>query len=161
MAILTNSGRVAIANAITSLPLHFAWGAGDGTWLTPPSESPAATALVAEIGRRTVTSWAYVVPNPSGPISVTTGTFSLSPGNAPTRHVWLKADFSFTDAPSAVIRELAVFSDTTLVSGLPGGQAYFAPSEVQDPGHLLYLENIVPIFRSPLTQENFEAVISF
>lgn len=161
MAILTKSGRVAIANAITSLPLHFAWGNGDGAWVSPPSESPNASALISEIGRRTATSWAYVVPDVAGAVVVSTGSFSLSPGNAPTSHIWVKANFAFTDAPSAVIREVAVFSDTVLDSGLPGGQAYFTPDQLTDPGILLYLENITPIFRSPSIQENFEAVISF
>jgi len=161
MAILTKSGRVAIANAITSLPLHFAWGTGDGAWLTPPSESPNASALINELGRRTVTSWAYVVPNVAGDIVTSTGTFSLSPGNAPTSNIWVKANFAFTDAQSAVIREVAVYSDTVVATGLPPGQAYFTPGQITDPGILLYLENITPIFRSPTIQENFEAVISF
>lgn len=161
MAILTKSGRVAIANAITSLPLHFAWGSGDGAWLTPPSESPNAASLIAEIGRRTATAWAYVVADAAGDIVTSTGSFSLSPGNAPTSNIWVKADFAFSDAQSSVIREVAVYSDTTVIAGLPPGQAYFTPSQIADPGILLYLENITPIFRSPTIQENFEAVISF
>lgn len=161
MAILTTSGRVAIANALSKLPLHFAWGLGDGAWMSPPSESPSASALLNEVGRRTATQWAYVVPDPAGTIVVTTGKFSLSPGNAPTNHLWVTANFDFTDAPSSEIREVAVFSDTEVVTGLPAGQKYFVPSEIADPGIMLYLENITPIFRSPAIQENFEAVITF
>lgn len=161
MAILTKSGRVAIANAIASLPLHFAWGSGDGAWLTPPGESPNATALIAEVGRRTATSWAYVVEDAEGEIVAPTGAFSLSPGNAPTSNIWVMANFAFSDAPSAVIREVAVFSDTEVIAGLPAGQAYFTPGQLTSPGILLYLENITPIFRSSAIQENFEAVISF
>ncbi len=161
MAILTTSGRVAIANALSKLPFHFAWGTGDGDWVTPPAESPSATALLAEVGRRTATQWAYVVPDPAGTIEVTTGKFSLSPGNAPTNHLWVTANFDFTDAPGDVIREVAVFSDSEMVGGLPVGQKYFLPADVADPGIMVYLENITPIFRSPAIQENFEAVITF
>ena len=161
MAILTKSGRAAIARALSSLPLHFAWGVGDGSWLTPPSESPNATGLISELGRRTATAWAYVVPDSGGDISVTTGRFSLSPGNAPTNHLWVKANFALTDAPSSVIREVAVFSGSAPISGLPPGQAYFPPSQIADQGILLCLNNVSPIFRSPSIQENFEAVISF
>lgn len=161
MAILTTSGRVAIANAITSLPLHFAWGTGNDSWVTPPAESSVATGLLAEIGRRTATQWAYVVPDVDGAIEVTTGKFSLSPGGAKTNHIWVVGNFDFNEASGSVIREVAVFSDTEIVSGLPGGQMYFTPSQIADPGLMLYLENITPIFRSPAIQENFEAVITF
>lgn len=162
MAILPNRGRVAIAHALKSLPLHFAWGTGDGAWTTViPPEDTNASALMAEIGRRTVTAADYVVPDPDGAIEVATGKFNLSPGGTPTKWLWVRANFDFGDASSSVVREVAVFSDTEIQSGLPSGQAYFTPSQVVDPGYLLYVEHITPIFRSPAIQENFEAVIAF
>lgn len=161
MAILTKSGRVAVANAVSKRPLHLAWGTGDGAWVTPPAEDTDAVALMAEVGRRTATQWAFVVPDAAGEIDVSTGKFSLSPGNAPTNHLFIETNFDFADAAGVAIRELAVFSDTTLVAGLPSGQRYFAPAEVDDPGIMLYTENITPIFRSPATQENFRVVITF
>lgn len=161
MAILTNSGRVAIANAISKLPVHMAWGLGDGAWVTPTPENPNATALQSEVGRRVATEILYVVPDPAGPIVVTQGSFSLSPGNAPTNNLFIRAEFAFSDAPSDVVREVAVFSDTVIDTGLPPGQEYFTPSEITDPGKLLYIEHITPIFRSPAIRENFEVVITF
>lgn len=162
MAILPNQGRVAIAYSIKSLPLHCAWGTGDGAWTSVvPPENPDATGLMAEIGRRTVTAIDYVVPDPAGAIIVSTGTFKLSPGGAPTKWVWIRTTFDFGDASSSVIREMAVFVDTKVQAGLPPGQAYFTPGQITDPGLLLYLENQTPIFRSPAIQENFEAVIAF
>lgn len=162
MAILPNRGRAAISNALKSLPLHFAWGTGDGAWTTAvPPEDTNASALMAEIGRRTAAAADYVVPDPAGSIEVSTGKFSLSPGGAPTKWLWIRANFDFADAPSSVVREVAVFSDTEIQAGLPIGQAYFSPSQVVNPGFLLYIEHITPIFRSPAIQENFEAVIAF
>jgi hypothetical protein len=161
MAILTQSGRTAIANALSKRPLHVAWGTGDGVWLTPPSESVSATSLMAEIGRREITQWAFIVPDVAGAINIRNSKYSLSPGGAPTRYLYVEANFDFSDASGSVVREVAVFSDAVLVSGLPSGQKYFAPSEVAAPGIMLYLENIDPIFRSPAIQENFRTVIIF
>ena len=161
MAILTKSGRVAIASAISKLPLHFAWGTGDGVWIDPPAEDVDASSLMAEVGRRAATQWLFVVPDVDGDIVVSTGSFSASPGNAPTSHLFIEANFAFTDASGAAIREVAVFSDTDVIAGLPSGQKYFTPAEVEDPGIMIYVENITPIFRSPAIQENFRTVITF
>lgn len=159
MPILTQSGRVAIAESLAARPLHLAWGTGDGAWTTPPAESAAATALQAEIGRRTIVDVGYAVPDEEGTIVLSTGTFS--PSETPTKYLYLKVAFDFADASSSVIREIAVFVGSTMVGGLPEGQRYFAPAEVATPGRMLDLQNLVPIFRSPAIRENFEIVIEF
>lgn len=62
MAILTRSGRTALAIALLSKPIHLAWGAGNPSWDTTPAEEPrTATALVAEAGRRALTEFRYVM----------------------------------------------------------------------------------------------------
>lgn len=161
MPILTNSGRVAIANALAKLPLHVAWGIGDGDWISPPSENNEATSLMAEVGRRKITQWRFVVPDAAGAIEVPSGKFSFSPGNAPTNHLWVQANFDFSEASGTVIREVAVYSDTTVDAGLPPGQMYFTPDQIVAQGLMLYLDNITPIYRSPSIQENIEVVITF
>lgn len=161
MATLPMSGRAAIASAISKRPLHVAWGTGDGAWLIPPPENSTATALQSELGRRIITQWLFVVPDADGSISVSSGKYSPSPGNAPTRHLYISVDFDYADASSAVVREVAVFSDSVIQTGLPPGQAYFVPAEVTDPGLMLYVENLVPIFRNPQTTENFSVVLTF
>lgn len=163
MPILTKSGRVAIAESIAARAVHLAWGTGDGGWITPPSEDPDQTALRVEVGRRVASEVAYAVPvtNPGDPaeIELPTGRFNRSA--TPTNHLLVAANFQFADAPSSVIREIAIFSNTTLVGGLPVGQQYFAPADVSDPGRMVHLENIAPIFRSPAIRESFEIVITF
>lgn len=159
MAILTKSGRVVIAESILLRSIHVAWGSGDGTWISPPAESPDATALMAEVGRRTATSAVYVTPDAAGTIVLPGGAkFSIS--GTPTNSVMVTADFDFADAPSSVIREFAVFVGGTIIGGLPGGQNYFIPAEVATPGRLLHIENIQPIFRSPAIRETFKTVVT-
>ena len=159
MPILTRSGRVVIAESIASRPLHLAWGLGDGAWNSPPTESLDATELTDEVGRRTVTEVGFVVPDNAGDIVLPTGTFSRSV--TPTNHLYCRTAFDFADASSAVIREIGLFSGTTVVDGLPPGKNYFLPSEIDNPGRLLHLENMVPIYRSPAIRPSFEIVITF
>lgn len=161
MAILTQSGRAAMAAAIADQPLHLAWGSGDPAWDTTPQPEPtSATTLVNEIGRRTVTQVQFVVPDPGGTIVVPTGRFNPSPGNAPTNHLYLRFNFDFEDAPAATIREVGVFVGTEFDPALPPGQRYFAPADIVQSGILLALERIPKFDRSPAVRQNFETVIT-
>ena len=160
MPIFTKSGRVVIAESIAERSVHLAWGTGDGAWITPPAEDANATGLVAEVGRRTVSELAFVVPDPDGDVVLPNGnTFSRSATK--TNHLLFATNFEFTDAQSTVIREVALFVGSTVVDGLPEGQRYFLPAEVDEPGRLMHVENIAPIYRSPAIRENFEIVNSF
>lgn len=159
MPILTKSGRVCIAESIAQRAVHLAWGTGDDAWITPPSEDPNATELLAEVARRTANVVGYVVPDAAGEIVLPTGNFTISP--TPTNSLLVSVNFDFTDAPSTVIREFGIFVGTETQVGLPAGQRYFVPSEVTDPGTLLHLENIAPIYRSPAIRESFQVVITF
>ena len=159
MPILTQSGRVAVAESVAARPIHLAWGSGDGLWTTPPAENSSAVALLNELGRRAVTSVQYVVPDVAGAIILSNGSYSLS--TPPTKSLLFTVNFDFVDAPGMVIREVGLFLGSTTDAGLPIGQRYFIPAEVTAPGRLLHLENIAPIFRSPSIRENFEIVLTF
>ena len=159
MAILVSKGREVIAESLAARTMHLAWGSGDGSWITPPSESSGATALLNEIGRRLPTIVGYVVPDVAGAIVLPDGRkYTIS--GTPTNNLYLTFNFDYLDAPSSVIREVGVFVGGTVVSGLPGGQKYFTLAQVATPGKLLYLENYAPIFRNPSKQENFDIVIT-
>ena len=155
-AVLTNSGRVAIAKAIVAQPLHVAWGVGDGAWIAPPASGVSQTALISEIGRRTATEVAYVLPNVSGDIVLPEGRFSRS--STPTKYIYIRVTFDYADAPSSVIRELALFVGTQPISGLPAGKQYFTPGEIADPGLMLQVQNIGPLYRSPAVQETIDVL---
>lgn len=159
MAILTTSGRTALAAAAVAQPLHLAWGTGSASWdATPVAEPVTATALVAEVGRRASTFVGYCTPSTTGDIIVPTGRFASS--DTPTNNIYLRFNFDFSDAPTATIREAAVFMGTTTVSGLPAGQKYFLPAQIQSQGILLAIERFPKIVRSATVRQSFEFVLT-
>lgn len=160
MAILTNSGRIAMAISVKAQPIHLAWGSGSAAWDAAPSpESIESTALQAEIGRRKATYVAYCEPDDDGEIIVPTGKFTESA--TPTKHLYMRFAFDFTDAPTSTIRELAVFVGSQTNPSLPAGQMYFEPSQVTDTGTLLVIEHIQKFDRSASVRQTFEFVVTF
>lgn len=175
MAILTNSGRAAAAMAVKAQPIHMAWGSGNPDWDLPPStpspdpgapegdstppESVEATALLNELGRRRATQVLFCVPDQQGELVVPTGRFTASA--TPTKYLYMRFAFDFTDAQASTIRELAICIGTVAKATVPAGQDYLIPSDLQDPGLLLALENIPKLVRSASVRQQFEFVIQF
>ena len=160
MAILTNSGRIAMAMSIKDQLIHLAWGSGSAGWDTVPvPESLDATELLNEVGRRKATYVNYCEPDEDGEIVVPTGQFTESID--PTNHLYMRFGFDYTDAPVAAIRELAVMVGSITDPGLPGGQMYFEPADIDDPGMLLVIEHITKFDRSPSVRQTFEFVVTF
>ncbi|MNE25961.1 hypothetical protein D3C81_1636360 [compost metagenome] len=160
MAILTNSGRAAVAAAVKAQALHMAWGSGDPAWDTTPITEPAeATALINEIGRRRATQVLFCTPNAQGELVVPTGRFTVSV--EPTKYLYMRFSFDFVDAPASTIREVAVFVGTVPKGTVPPGQDYIVPSEVENPGQMLALEYIAKMERSADVRQQFEFVIQF
>lgn len=160
MAILTNSGRVAMAQSVKAQDLHLAWGSGDAAWgTTPQPEQITETALLNEIGRRKVTYANYCTPDVAGEIIVPTGRFTEAV--SPTKHLYMRFAFDFTDAPTSTIRELGVFVGTLTNPALPAGQMYFEPADVTDAGTLLVIEHIPKFDRSAAVRQTFEFVVTF
>jgi hypothetical protein len=159
-AVLTLSGRTAIATAIKARTAHLAWGSGNSAWgSTPPSPAVNETALVAEVGRRKAAQVDYVVPDAAGEIQVPQGNYSISA--TPTVSLYFKFFFDFIDGVGATIRERAIFMDTVAAAGVPVGQMYLLPSEVQTAGTLLVIERNAPIVREVTTRQLFEFVVTF
>jgi hypothetical protein len=160
MAILTQSGRAAIAASIKAQPIHLAWGIGDISWQTAkPAEIISSTSLLNEVGRRTADEVLFCVGNENGDLVTPTGKFSTSP--TPTNNLYMRFAFDFNDAAAQVIRELAVFIGTKIIEDLPNGQRYFEPKQIKNTGTLLVLEHINPLTRTPATRETFSFVITF
>lgn len=160
MAILVNSGRAAAAASVKEQPIHMAWGGGDPAWDDVPVPEPAtAEALVNELGRRRATQVLFCTPDPQGELVVPTGRFTASP--MPTKHLYMRFAFDFTDAPASTIREIAVFIATAAKDTVPVGQEYLVPSEVESPGMMLALEHIPKLVRSASVRQQFEFVIQF
>lgn len=159
MSILTKSGRAAIAKAIKDQALHLAWGTGNGSWTTPPSESINATALLNEVGRRIATSVDYVVPDAAGAIEVA-GVGKLTISATPTNQLFVRTAFDYADGGTATIREIGLFMGCTTNPALPIGQRYFLPADIVTPGILLQLENRAPVTRNSGTKETIEILIN-
>lgn len=160
MAILTDSGRVAIARAIVAQPLYLAWGLGNPAWdLQSDPEPIDADSLVAEIGRRRASVVGFCVPDDAGEIvTVEGGRYRQS--LAPTKWVFMRFAFDFQDGGDAAIRELGVFMHVETDPSLPPGQMYFTPEQVLDPGTLLLLERIPRTPLSPSQRTTYETVFT-
>ena len=160
MAVLQNEGRKALARAIAAQSIHLAWGRGLPAWDAAPVPEPIdATALVDEIGRRVVTSVAYVVPDAAGEIELVTGRYKVSA--TPTKWLHLRWTFDFADAEGQTIRELGIFLGTVPLPARPAGQRYFAPGDLQTPGDLYCLERLPKFTRNGAVRQVFEYVLPF
>lgn len=161
-AILTESGREAVAAAINNQAIHLAWGTGDVSWdASKPTEAVGATTLLAEVGRRKLTQSMFCSPKTDGEIIVSQGRFTASLNNAPTKYLYLRFAYDFTDATGQSIRELGVFVGATVKTGVPAGTDYLTPSQIDQPGRLLVLEYIDKLARTSQIRQQFEFVIQF
>lgn len=127
--------------------------------LTAP-ETVTADALLDEVGRRIISSKSFVVPDSDGEIIVESGSFSLSEDNAPTNHLLLEVAFQPSEASDKIIREIGVFSGTVPIDGLPGGQQYFLPAQIDDAGKLIAISHLAKITRNATSRETFRMVIT-
>lgn len=175
LATLTNTGRAGMAEAIAAMPLHYAWGSGNPAWDADPTgqhlkESLVGkTALENELGRRAVTSVGYVVPDPEGEITVPVG---RQPDGTvvearyrsvlePSPFLYLRVNFDFADASDQIIREVGIFLNTKIKEGLPPGQRYFTPADLESPGRLWAVQRMdPPIGRSPAVRQTFDFVFA-
>jgi hypothetical protein len=160
MAIITQSGRAAMAQAVKNQAMHVAWGIGDPEWDTEPvPEDTTRTELVNEVGRRVVDEVFFCEPDEEGELEASNGRFTLS--ETPTRNLFIRVRYNFTDASGYTIRELGLFINSETDGDLPEGQEYFLPNQVIDPGILLLLEYEPPMIRTPAVRESFSFVVTF
>ncbi len=160
MAILTKSGRIAMAKAIAGLPIFMCWGQGGPGWEEePPAELVTAAALLDVVGYRAAASVQFCETATDGEISIPSGRFTVS--QEPTNHLYLRFVFDFEDAEGKTIREIGVMTGTTTIPDLPEGQHYFLPEQVQSAGDLLLLEHRKPLYREIGVRETFEFVVTF
>lgn len=171
LATLTKTGRAAIALALSSRPIHLAWGSGDAAWDEEDAQLPSlvnATALVNELGRRTPATIGFVEPDDAGDIVIPVATGAggevqearYRSVSDPSPYLYVRTNYNFEDASNAVIREIGVFMDTELKEGLPAGQRYFTPDNLEKPGLLVAAQIISPaINRSPSVRQTIEFVL--
>ena len=161
MATLQNDGRIALAVAMAAQPVHLAWGRGLPAWDAEAAPEPSnATTLVDEVGRRMATFVGYVQPDAAGEIELPSGSkYTVVAG--PTRWLYVRVVFNFEDAEGETIRELGITFGATPVAGLPVGQRYFIPAEIDAPGRLYTLERVPAFTRNGAVRQTFEYVLPF
>ena len=159
MAILTESGRIAVAEYITAQPLYMAWGNGSAAWdATPVLPSVDDVALVAEVGRLKAATVQYAVPSTTGSIELPEGKFNISA--TPTKYLLLNFEFAYTHAVGQDIRELAVFVGTT-AKPAAGAATYLAPDQILAAGRMMVVERVAKFTRASNTKQKFTYVIQF
>jgi hypothetical protein len=160
MAILTQSGRAALAQAVKNQAMHVAWGTGDEAWdLEPAPEDTTQGTLINEVGRRVVDEVLFCEPDDEGELEAANGRFTIS--ETPTRNLFVRVQYDFSDASGYTIRELGLFINGETDGELPPGQKYFLPDQVTDPGILLLLEHEPAMIRTPAVRESFSFVVTF
>ena len=161
MAVLQDTGRIALAKALAAQPLYMAYGRGNPAWDDAPEPEPStATRLVDEIGRRIVTAVQFVVPDDDGEIELPDGSRYTSSAQ-PAKWLHARWTFDYQDAAGETVRELAVFIGGEMIAGLPPGQRYFTAAQVKDPGALYTLERVDKFVRSGSTRQVQEFVLPF
>lgn len=141
MGIITDSGAAAVAKAIRDQSIHLAWGTGGEEWTgNTPQEDERRLTLTNEVGRKALLRSLFVLPADDGEITVSEhGRFAISV--VPTPHLYVEFVFDFQDGSGENIREYGIFIGSRVKAGLPPGQSYFTPAEIEDPGTLIMLEH--------------------
>lgn len=117
------------------------------------------TALIAEAGRRLANTVAFVTPDDDGAFELPSGArYSFS--DVPTRSLYVSANFAFSDAADAVIREVGIYLNTMTTEGVSDEKPYLLPAEIADPGILLLIDRPTPILRSAASASQLAYVIT-
>lgn len=162
MAIMMNSGRAALAKAVSAQRIFLAWGTGSQEW---DDERPIVdkndARLFNEVGRKALFRCLFVYPDDEGTIH-TDETCRYSVSTEPTRHLCVEFKFDFKDGAGKTIRETGVFIGGETAEGLPPGQSYFTPDQVKDAGTLLMLDHLEKKIERPSAQPcSFTYVLHF
>ena len=159
MAVLTLSGRAALAASVKAQPVHLAWGRGSPAWDAIPEPEPLdATKLVDEVGRRAADFVRYCIPDDAGEIRVPNGRFTET--SEVTNHLYCRFTFDYDDGANETLRETAIHVGTKVAEGLPVGQEYFSTTDIVSPGLLLVVERFESFKRSAAIRESFEFVVT-
>lgn len=142
-SVLVNDGRVLMAEALQPLPCLFGLGTGNRAW---DSENPEpinldANQLIAPLGYKKAHAVHFVTPvtDPAEPADIVLNTGRYRISSTPTRYLNYVLKMDYTDVVNEV-REYHLYCNPTLQAGLPIGQTWFTPEQVENVGRLLLSE---------------------
>lgn len=160
MQVLQVNGRKLLAKALAALPVHVAWGRGDGAWDAPPVTPTDRAQLMDEIARRVATEVYYVVPATEldGEIELPDKVFYKRSAE-PSGNLCVRAVFSMNEALGEKVREVAVFFGSVAKANVPPGQRYLTPDQLESLGEMYSCEFRSPVLRSGSVKGVEEIVI--
>jgi hypothetical protein len=159
--ILVEKGHIKLAKEMFDEDFRLGWGTlptADEWGNNPPAEDLDATELVAEVGRIKTQTKNYVLPDDNGLIEIDGIKWAVS--TEPTKYVYMKFVFEQDMNSADTIYQLGIFSDTVPEAGKET-EDYLLPTEIDNVGELLLLENQPAVYRNSATREIFEYVITF
>lgn len=117
------------------------------------------TTLLEEVGRRESSNVQFCEPDVNGTIEASGQKWSTT--LTPTKYLYLEFKFDSADAVGNIIHQFGIFVGTTKALGVPLGQMYLEPADIDDPGELYQIENVEPFTRNAGKRENYEVVLTF
>ena len=158
--VLAEIGHQELARSMKNNIFSLAWGtvAQGDEWDVPPPVDLSAESLIAEVGRTKELVKEYVVQDENGAIEVGNQKWNIS--TTPTKYLYLKFVFSQSQNSGDDIYQAGLFINTVPVPGKEN-ETYLLPSDVQEPGKMLFIENMRVIHRNDVTKEIFEYIITF
>ena len=69
--------------------------------------------------------------------------------------------FAFNEAEGETLREFGLFLNSQPKAGLPAGQRYFTPDQIEKPGRLYMVDRLQAFTRSGHVRNTFEYVLPF
>ncbi len=159
--VLTETGHISLAEVMFAKEFWLAWGdVPDGQeWLdTPPTEDTSSIELLAEVGRIKNLVKEYVILDENGVIEVDNLTWTISASR--TKYIYLKFTFDQTQNSTDEIYQLGLFTDVVPSVGHEADE-YLQPTNIDDEGNILLIENQPVLFRNSATRETYEYIITF
>lgn len=159
----TKAARIRMARLVKeSGSVFLGLGAGQVGWGdNPPNTVPGATAMVAPLCYRKILVCEYAeLDNVNGDIVMPNGDkYKIT--LTPTDTLYFRGVVELDEGAAFTYREMAVFFETTTQAGLPGGQLFFTPAQVTNPGTMVLIQNRTPVLRNAETRETFHAIATF
>lgn len=157
--ILPVAGHETIAGLIKASDVYIAWGGLPPTYVNPWTTSPPlpvpSDGMLKTLGYRKANQVEFVELNPAGPIEVDRVKWSTA---TKSRHLYISTIWDEADDPDAIIYQVGIFLNAKEPALL--ANKYCTAVQMENPGKLLTLCNVSPIYRSVNARESRKLIIA-